>query len=194
MTHSIAAVCRRVRIVAPAVLLTALFVAPRAGAQRGGPRPDGPPNGGNALGYKDPQLATVLGLLVPGGGQIYAGRSVKGGVLLSLSIAAPLVGILGSMALDGHRGGRDQEIALSSTSAFSGGFNDPRFGRGRGDRQFWPVAAGFGVSIASWAYGWATAAPDARHQNGKHGLQRFGALVEPLPQGRTGVGMTLSLP
>jgi TM2 domain-containing membrane protein YozV len=192
MTHSIAAVCRRVRFVAPAVVLAALSVAPRASAQRGGPRPDGPPN----IGYEDPQLATVLGLMVPGGGQIYAGRSVKGGILLSVAIAAPLIGALGSMALDNHRGERDRVSALDAAGgAFAGPF-ESRFGmgRGRGERNMWPVAAGFGVSVVSWAYGWATAAHDARRQNASRGFQRMGALVEPLPQGRTGVGMTLSLP
>src|ERR1043166_9065816 len=59
------------------------------------PQQPGPP----LIGYKDPELATVLGLIVPGGGQMYAGRTTKGAILFSVGVAAPIMGILGAVAV-----------------------------------------------------------------------------------------------
>jgi hypothetical protein len=169
---------------------------PPAGVQRPTPQPVAP-----LLGYKDPELATVLGLMVPGGGQIYAGRTTKGAVLLSVSIAAPVIGILGAMAMDDHRGriGRfnqspnrllDQDPMLAAA-----GFQQPRLDDRRGNNNQWaPIAAGFGVSVASWVYGWATAASDARQHNQDRGFPRIGLLIQPLGSGRTGLGLSVAAP
>ena len=166
-----------------------------AGAQRDRPlrAPDPDP-----AGYKDPQLATVLGLLVPGGGQIYARRSVKGGVLLTLAIAAPIAGALTAAAMHDRCGEDRYRFGVPVPVQTAGQFDQPfRLARGGcRDHNWAPVAAGFGVSVVSWAFGWATAANDARHANRERHRGWRGSMVpvaQPLEGSRTGVGLSFNV-
>lgn len=90
------------------------------------------------IGYKDPQLATLLGILVPGGGQLYADRVGKGIVLLGGSAAAIAIAVHGATSTCGV------QSSCGSSSATTGGV----------------LAA-----VLLWGYGWATAARDARLHN-----------------------------
>src|SRR6478752_5348303 len=45
-----------------------------------------------AVGHRNPDTATLLGVLLPGGGQMYAGRTGKGIALLALSTGAVVAG------------------------------------------------------------------------------------------------------
>ncbi|HEY2378087.1 MAG TPA: hypothetical protein VGH98_19080 [Gemmatimonadaceae bacterium] len=89
--------------------------------------------------YKDPELATVVGVLVPGGGQLYAGRYGKG---LGL-FAASAVGV--ALALDSRHSNRCSVGISCSSDALKAG--------------------GIVIAALGWGFGWATAARDARKQN-----------------------------
>lgn len=87
------------------------------------------------LPVKDPRLATVIGVLVPGGGQLYASRYGKGLTLLLGSAA----GI--GLAVDANQSHCEANKTCSRSSV---------------------EALGIGTAVVLWAYGWATAATDAR--------------------------------
>ena len=89
--------------------------------------------------YKDPDLATALGVLIPGGGQLYAGRYGKGLAVLGGTAAG--IGI----AIDANQssrcdGGGPCNVHGVQTVAIVG-------------------------AVAVWGYGWLTAGSDARRKN-----------------------------
>ena len=117
--------------------------------------------------YKNPTTATIIGVLVPGGGQLYAERYGKGGALLGG--AAVAVGI----AIDAsHR-----KCADGKTCGI-------------------PPAQTGGIIVAAllWGYGWATAAHDARLFNAQ---RLNGTSFAPFLKQRNGrllAGLTLPTP
>jgi hypothetical protein len=90
------------------------------------------------LPVKDPQLATVIGVLIPGGGQLYASRYGKGLALLLGSAAT--IGI----AVDANRSHCSVANTCNRTAV---------------------VTAGIGSAVVLWGFGWVTAANDARRFN-----------------------------
>lgn len=90
------------------------------------------------IGYKDPQLATLLGVLITGGGQLYTGRTGKGALLLVGSIASVAVALHGAQSTCG----------VGASCGSSGA-----------------ETAGIVAAVALWGYGWATAAHDADLHN-----------------------------
>jgi hypothetical protein len=89
--------------------------------------------------YKDPNLATALSVLIPGGGQLYAGRWGKGLAVLGGTAAG--IGI----AIDANQssrcdGGGPCNVHGVQTVAIVG-------------------------AVAVWGYGWLTAGQDARRKN-----------------------------
>lgn len=87
------------------------------------------------LPVKDPMLATVIGILVPGGGQLYTSRYGKGLGLLLGSAAGVAI------AVDANH----SRCEVANTC----------------NRQA-VVVAGIASAAVLWAWGWATAANDAR--------------------------------
>jgi hypothetical protein len=43
-------------------------------------------------GYKDPGIATIISVLVPGGGQMYSGETKRGAMLLGIGLGGVMVG------------------------------------------------------------------------------------------------------
>ena len=85
---------------------------------------------------KDPATGTILGVLLPGGGQMYAGKVGEGMALLGVAIAAPLIGARIAST-------RPPLPGVSGTTYLSGL-----------------------VGFAAWAFGWSNAANDAEAYNG----------------------------
>lgn len=123
-------------------------------------------------GYKDPATATLVSILVPGGGQFYAGRSVKGAGLLITSIAAPLVA---SQVV-----ANDLENCASSRSGCDA------------DDSLGALYVGIGVGTAAWLIGVVSASGDAKKANQKESLLKEsllrGASIEPAAIGGPGGG------
>lgn len=88
--------------------------------------------------HRDPQVATILGVLVPGGGQIYATRYGKGLVLLG----GAAVGI--GLAIDANQNACPHGGTCGYDAVKAGGI--------------------IGAAIL-WGIGWWTAAADARLYN-----------------------------
>lgn len=107
------------------VIIALLWAAPLA-AQQSQP-----------IGYKDPQLATILGVILTGGGQFYAGRPAKGALLLGGSAAAIL---------------------------FAAQESKPSICTGQCSNSD-AMVLGVGAAIMLWGYGWLTASKDAQLHN-----------------------------
>lgn len=87
---------------------------------------------------KDPATGTILGLLLPGAGQMYAGKVGEGVALLGVAIAAPLIGA----HIESTRASQRSDSGVSGT-------------------QYVTAVVGF----AAWAFGWSNAAADAESYN-----------------------------
>jgi hypothetical protein len=88
--------------------------------------------------HRDPQLATILGVLIPGGGQFYAGRWGKGLALFG----GAAVGV--GLAIDANQNACPHGGTCGYDAVKAGGI----------------IAA-----AALWGVGWWTAAADARLYN-----------------------------
>lgn len=127
---------------------------------------DDEPNAGRAvvvLPQKDPAAGRLFSLLIPGGGQIYAGRHDKGYGLLAVS--------LGSIGV---------AYALWNQQCHR---RDPC--------NAGPAAAESGVALFAWIYSIATAPADVRRWNREHaGIARVAPTLQ--LQGRApGLGLRL---
>lgn len=118
---------------------------------------------------KSPAVATALSVVIPGGGQIYAGEPAKGGLILVGSGVALATGIV---------------VAK----------RDPYFGCPDPCWEFdtTPILIGAGVAGAIWLYGVLDAPGAARRANQRNGL----AAVELTPtliaaEGRQRAGVSL---
>lgn len=92
--------------------------------------------------YRDPTIALVIGLLVPGGGQFYTGETGRGALYLGISVGAPLLG----------------EMVSASTC------NDYV-----GTCSLTPMYLGVAAALASWIYGAVKAQSSAEAMNQRHG-------------------------
>jgi hypothetical protein len=97
------------------------------------------------LGRKDPTTATVVSLLVTGGGHIYAGETGKGLLLLTGSIGSVIAG----MALSDPVGSVD-------CYDFDCTISEP---------NNTPLYVGVAASLGLWLYGLVDAGPAARRTN-----------------------------
>lgn len=75
-------------------------------------------------GYKDPGTATVISVIVPGGGQMYADELGRGLTMLGISFGAPIAG-----ALTGSSGGVIAGLAVSLATWVYGIVDAPRAAR-----------------------------------------------------------------
>lgn len=131
----------------------------RAAADAPYARAYGPPRyapRSRALVFKDPNVATSLSFLFPGGGQYYSGMSGKGLAITALAIGAPIIGYADVNRHPSYDCG---------TSRFGAQY----FCGGR--RDYTPAAIGLGVGITAWLYGIATAGTDAQRWNLAHGVR-----------------------
>lgn len=126
----------------------------------------------NPLGYKDPGTATLISVLVPGGGQMYSGETRKGATLLGIGLGGLVLG-----------------TALSVESVGCDGLDCDT------DANMLPMAAGYLVYLGSWVYGIMDASDSANRMNAKRGMALGGVQVEPevavQREGGTRVGVTL---
>jgi TM2 domain-containing membrane protein YozV len=127
------------------------------------------------VGRKDPATATLLGVVLPGAGQMYAGRTGKGLALLGLSVGAVVTG-----------------AQLSSGTACTVTVPNPGsnvYVTNCTDGKRGPLHAGVGVAVASWLYGAITAAGDARDANAVETRHASATPVIERTYGRTGLGL-----
>lgn len=118
---------------------------------------------------KDPTVATALSVMIPGGGQIYAGEAVKGGVILVGSGVALATG-----------------VAVAKRDPYFG-CPDPCWEFDTG-----PLLVGAGIAGALWLYGVVDASGAARRANRRNGA----AALELMPtlyaaEGRQRAGLSL---
>ena len=122
--------------------------------------------------YKDPGTATLISVLITGGGHIYAGETGKGAALLGIGIGAPIIGL----------------VASSSTVSASCDFYSCS-----DDTNYTPLLIGFAAGLGAWIYGIADSGKAAHRMNAKQGLSMT---VRPEPMmvhGNLKAGLKLQL-
>jgi hypothetical protein len=121
----------RIRTFSSALALLASGTAISAGiAQQ-------PPAKSRSVPHKDPELATILGIVIPGGGQFYADRYGKGLIVLGGTAAGTAIAIdAAHNQCNGH-------------SCSNSGLQ----------------AVGIVGAALAWGYGWVTASRDVRRRN-----------------------------
>lgn len=97
--------------------------------------------------YKDPGTATLISVLMVGGGHFYAGETETGLILVGLSLGAPLAGAY-----------------YTATSCRSDGF----FGCSN-DVSLTPLLVGLGIGIGAHVYGIVDAGAAAQRTNARNG-------------------------
>ena len=126
-------------------------------------------------GYKDPGTATLLSVVVPGGGQIYSGETQKGLLLLGGGLAGLVLG-----------------AAMTTSSA--GVSCDDDFDC-EDDTNYAPAALGYLTYLGTWIYGIIDADDSAARMNASRSIARaLSGDVAPLVTssgGDTAVGITI---
>ncbi|HEU0302715.1 MAG TPA: hypothetical protein VFR37_24855 [Longimicrobium sp.] len=105
-------------------------------------------------GYKDPGTAMLVGVLVPGGGHMYAGETQKGLMLLGVGLGGLVLG-----------------TAMTSSSA--GISCDEDVISCEDDTNYLPMAVGYLAWLGSWIYGIVDADDSAHRMNAQRGLARL---------------------
>lgn len=157
------------------------------------PRRSGPANppriGARSAGFlpKDPYTGTLLSVLVPGGGQYYAGATAKGAVLTLLGYGAPLMGLA---SVTHEHSSWDGFHSMGTTGhdcyMLGGSRGFPQASDCHGRSDWTPAAIGLGVGAGAWLYGIVTAGSDVQRWNKAHGVRlmvapgRMGVMV-PIP-------------
>lgn len=120
-------------------------------------------------GRKDPGTATIISIIVIGGGQIYAGDIKRGLMMLGGAYGAIIVGV------------------VASTSAGCD-FDSCH------DGSYVPLYVGALAATAIWVYGIIDAAPTARRINAKNGYKEsdVSPLFDAGPDGRSRVGVRVA--
>ncbi len=116
------------------------------------PRVQSTPSAFSRAGYKDPGTATLYSIGIPGGGQLWAGETKKGALLLGTAVAAPVVGYV---------------IAASTCSGY--GY----------DCSLTPIYLGSAAALGAWIYGIIDAGDAAERHNARNGLTDARIRVRP---------------
>lgn len=119
--------------------------------------------------FKDPGTSTLIGVIVPGGGHIYAGEMGKGLMLLGIAVAGPVVGAA---------------VSASTVEFSCDGWSCSD------DTNYVPYALGAVVAVGAWVYG-IIDADDAAHRVN----QRNGLAIAPVPMqnSKAGIGLAMQL-
>lgn len=149
------------RVLSLAAVAAALLFARPAAAQE---RPSG---------YKDPNTALLVSVLVPGGGHLYSGETKKGLTILGVGVGGLILGT----ALSVDSVGCDENLNCDT------------------DANYLPMTAGYLVYLGSWVYGIIGASDSAVRMNAQRGLAVGGVQVQPTiaaqPEGGARVGVEL---
>jgi hypothetical protein len=128
------------------------------------------------LGYKDPGTATLIGVVVPGGGQLYAGETKKGLILLGTGVGGLVLGT--AMTTNSVSASCDEDLSCED------------------DTNYLPMAVGYLAFLGSWVYGIIDADDSATRMNAQRGLgvlpEGVTPLVAPVGDG-TGVGISIRI-
>ena len=128
-------------------LLLLLALAVPASAQTPPPAPTSEaPMARPAVPYKEKGTATLISVLITGGGHFYTGETGKGLTLLGVGIGAPVAGAL---------------ISASTCDYVS---NDVCYGG-----NVAPALIGLGIGVGAWIYGIADAGDSVDRVNQKNG-------------------------
>jgi TM2 domain-containing membrane protein YozV len=152
------------RITSILVLLCASLFAFPAAAQSATPGP----------GYKDPNTATLVGLFLPGAGQMYTGETKRGAAIMGVGLGSLVLGT----------------VLASNTAAdcYDDDFDCNTGGIGAS------VLLGYLGYVAAWGYGIFDASDSAARMNARNGVSVAGVRLEPIaapsPDG-TRVGLSL---
>src|SRR5262249_47811139 len=114
--------------------------------------------------YKSPGIATMAGLILPGGGQMYAGKPEEGIALLFMATASITGGVL---------------------------MSDPGYVDNKGDvvgQRTYPLVIGTGLYALCWAGGWMTAGYEAHRHNVATGAKAVS--LQRGPHSTTQIGLT----
>jgi hypothetical protein len=106
-------------------------------------------------------IGVALGYLIPGGGQFYAGKPMKGAALLGISVGALAVGELSC-----DRGSDVERCVGNGLLAI-------------------------GAILGAWSYGMISAPGDVREYNDQHARRVNVAPVVDRHSGRTGLGLAI---
>jgi len=127
-------------------------------------------------GFKDPGTATLLSVVIPGGGQLYSGETRKGLTLLGVGMGGFTLGAAMTFASAGVSCNEDTFSCESEGSAL-------------------PAVLGYMAYLGTWIYGIADASSSAQRMNTKHGLAAaipdVAPVVAPNGGGGTQVGITM---
>jgi len=116
--------------------------------------------------YKDPGTAMLMSVLIPGGGQIWAGETRRGATILVTSLAAPVIGA----------------VAFSSMCGVGGTCSAA------------PYMLGLLAGVGAWGYGVFDASSSAERVNLANGATQARVRVEPRVEDREGdVGVGLGV-
>lgn len=128
------------------------------------------------VGYKDPGTATIMSVIIPGGGHLYSGETKKGAMILGVGVGGLVLGsalTVGSADIDCDY---DDFECEDNTS-------------------YLPAAAGYLLYLGSWVYGIMDASNSADRMNASRGIAIGGVEVQPAvtvgAPGGTRVGLEL---
>lgn len=102
-------------------------------------------------GYKDPSTATIMSVIIPGGGHLYSGETTKGAMILGVGLGGLVLG-----------------TALSAESVGIDCTDD--FRACEDNTSYLPIAAGYLLYLGSWVYGIMDASDSADRMNSTRGI------------------------
>lgn len=147
------------------LLLCASLTALPAAAQNTAPGP----------GYKDPGTATLVGVLVAGGGQLYTGEVKRGLTIFGAGLGSLMLGSL--LVTNEADNCIDSDFEDCSATGFQAA-----------------ALLGYVGYLGAWAYGIVDASDSAKRVNARNGVTVAGVQVEPIAapsRDGTRVGVTL---
>lgn len=128
-------------------------------------------------GYRDPGTSTLIGVAIPGGGQLYSGETGKGAALLGIALGGVTLGLTATAS----------SVGVSCDDDFTC----------EDDTNYLPMMLGYAAFLGSWIYGIMDADDSAERMNAKRGItagftSRLSPVIAGTPKGGTAVGLSLT--